>query len=45
MLSVFGHAVLPIIPLSLMAIGCAALVLLELVEAMGLGRHEEARRA
>lgn len=45
MLSIFGHTVLPMIPLCLMAIGCAALVLLELVEAMGLGKHEEARRA
>ncbi|MBR3794704.1 MAG: hypothetical protein IKK34_01570 [Clostridia bacterium] len=45
MLSVFGHTVMPIIPLSLMAIGCAVLVLLELVEAMGLGKHEEARQA
>lgn len=45
MLSVFGHPVLPLIPLALLAIGCAVLVLLELLQAMGLNVNKEARGA
>lgn len=41
MLSIFGFEVVPMIPLCLMAIACAALVLLEMVKAMGLGMRRE----
>ncbi|MBQ6858704.1 MAG: hypothetical protein IJO02_04665 [Clostridia bacterium] len=45
MLAIFGGEVIPMIPMSLLAIGAAVLVLLELLPLIGAGRRGEAQEA